>query len=361
MMASLPKSGPGRPSKKKPPEEKKKYPCIRCGREFAFDDYYKSTSTYIWRITDGRVPVCRDCLKALFDDAKDRWDEESAVAVVCHYLDIPFDMSLYASLVGKCNNFDIGVYVRMLNGPQYTMSSFANSLVSGELFKDIGNVQEGYEERWTREEQRNKNSAIEIIGYDPFEGYNSTARKFLFGEIVKYFDDDISDDAYKISIIIQIVINTYQITQYNLELARLSPLKNGDDIRSLQNLKKSLSDTNTKLAQDNEISVKNRSNKDVGKSTLTYLMRDLREKDFKEAEANYYDSLRSEGTLWAIDMSNKAILQNAMFDENDKNEMFNEQRALIQSLQAQLDDTLEENRNLKIEIANQGTKKGGRT
>ena len=86
-------------------------------------------------------------------------------------------------------------------------------------------------------------------------------------------------------------------------------------------------------------------------------MRDLREKDFKKAEANYYDQLRSEGTLWAISMSNRSIRENGMFDENDLNEMFNTQRELIQKLQAQLDDELEKNRLLTIE--NKELKKNG--
>lgn len=352
-MAKLSKAGPGKPKPPKPHAPKIQFQCIRCGRSFDDDLYYKSVGTHVWRTTGGRVPICRDCLQTLFDEAEEKWDEQCAVAVICHYLDIPFDLALYTSLTGKCNKFDIGIYVRMLNGLQYTMSSFANSFVAGELFKNSDEIKAGYEESWTVEDQKNKNAALEIIGYDPFAGYNSTARKFLFGEIVKYFDDDISEDAYKLTIIIQIVLNTYQISQYNLELAKLSPTKNADDIRVLQNLKKNVSDVNTKLAQDNEISVKNRSNKDVGKSTLTYLMRDLREKNFEEAEANYYDSLRSPGSLWAIEMSNRAILQNTMFDENDKNEIFNEQRKMIQSLQAELDDEKEENRRLKIAMETQ--------
>ena len=114
-------------------------------------------------------------------------------------------------------------------------------------------------------------------------------------------------------------------------------------------LKQGLVNSNDKIAKENEISVKNRSNKDIGRSTLTYLMKDLREKDFKEAEANYYDQLRSEGTQWAADMSMKAIKQNGFFDENDRGEVFELQREMIQKLQAQVDDLTEEKRLLTIE------------
>ena len=101
--------------------------------------------------------------------------------------------------------------------------------------------------------------------------------------------------------------------------------------------------------KENEISVKNRSNKDIGKSTLTYLMRDLRNKDFDKAEADYYDQLRGEGTQWAISISQKAMLDHCLFDENDKREIYENQLTLIDDLYKQLDDKKEEVRKLLIE------------
>ena len=342
---------------RKKPEPIPEYECIICGMPHKANEFYKSTNSRIWRQTKGTVPICRECLGSIWREMTDRWGEKSALAIICHYMDLPYDVMAYMAVINKNSSFELGLYIRSLNGSQYKQSSFMNTIVNGELNKSVEAVQEVMEEKWGREDQRNKNTVIEIIGYDPFEGYTGNARKFLFGEILKYFDDDISEDAYKLSVIIQIVINTYQINQCNLEIAKLNPIKHADDIKLLQTQKKSLSDINMSLAKENEISVKNRSNKDVGKSTLTYLMRDLREKDFKQAEANYYDALRGPGSLWAIDMSNQAILQNTMFDENDKQEMFMEQRKLIQKLQAELDDTLEENRLLKIAAAEQASAK----
>lgn len=349
-MAGTPKTG------RKKPEPIPEYECIICGMPHKANEFYKSTNSRIWRQTKGTVPICRECLGNIWREMTDRWGEKSALAIICHYMDLPYDVMAYMAVINKNSSFELGLYIRSLNGSQYKQSSFMNTIVNGELNKSVEAVQEVMEEKWGREDQRNKNTVLDIIGYDPFEGYTGNARKFLFGEILKYFDDDISEDAYKLSVVIQIVINTYQINQCNLEIAKLNPIKHADDIKLLQAQKKALSDINMSLAKENEISVKNRSNKDVGKSTLTYLMRDLREKDFTEAESNYYDSLRGQGSLWAIDMSNKAIIQNAMFDENDKQEMFLEQRKMIQDLQAQLDDALEENRLLKITVSEQPAK-----
>ena len=129
----------------------------------------------------------------------------------------------------------------------------------------------------------------------------------------------------------------------------LDPLKDADSVKVLNEIKNKLVQSNDKIAKENEISVKNRSNKDAGKSTLTYLMRDLRQKDFDKAEADYYDQLRSPGTRWAVDMSITSIKQNGMFDENDKKEVYEMQLDLIDNLNQQLDEAKEKIRLLTKE------------
>ena len=127
-------------------------------------------------------------------------------------------------------------------------------------------------------------------------------------------------------------------------------MKDANDIKTLNAIKKDLVISNDKIAKENEISVKNRSNKDVGKSTLTYLMRDLRERDFDRAEADYYDQLRGEGTQWAISVSQKAILDHCLFDENDKKEVYETQLKLINDLYKEVDDKKEQIRQLLMTV-----------
>ena len=172
----------------------------------------------------------------------------------------------------------------------------------------------------------------------------------MFSELVKYFDDDIAQDTYKLSQIIQIVNNNNQIRHYDMLISTLSPLTDSKDIATLNGLKSSLVQSNDKIAKENEISVKNRSNKDIGKSTLTYLQKYLRELDFDKAEADYYDQLRSEGTLWGIEMSLRAIQKNAFFDDDDMADIQNIRRELVIELQKQVDELLEEKRKLNVKI-----------
>ena len=104
---------------------------------------------------------------------------------------------------------------------------------------------------------------------------------------------------------------------------------------------------NDKLTKENEISIKNRSNKQAGKGSLTGLMRELRDKQIKGSEANFYNILYSPGSKWAAEMSAAALREHAFFDENDMNDIIMEQRDKIQALQKRVDD-LEEEKRLKL-------------
>ena len=205
--------------------------------------------------------------------------------------------------------------------------------------------------KWSEQDLQNKKYAIEVIGYDPFEDYPDENRKFLFNSLSPYLeDDDNVEDAYKLSQILQIIKNNFQIDTCDKKMSQLDPLRDSDSIKTLSDIKNKLVQSNDKIAKENEISVKNRSNKDAGKSTLTYLMRDLREKDFDKAEADYYDQLKSTGTRWAVEISQKAMLDHCIFDENDKKEIYETQLKMIDELNQELDDKKEEIRLLLIKI-----------
>ena len=130
----------------------------------------------------------------------------------------------------------------------------------------------------------------------------------------------------------------------------MNPNNESKEKKELNGNKKDLVKTNEKIAKENEISVKKRSNKDIGKSTLTYLMRDLSEKDFDRAEADYYDQLTGKGTYWAVELSNKAILQDVFFDENDKKDVYETNYKLVQDLYKKLDEEREKNRLLNVKV-----------
>lgn len=296
--------------------------------------------------------ICADCINDLMFEMQTRYkDTKIALMIICQYLDVYFSEELYESVKDNAN-FSFGNYTKLLNGTQYKAKNFTSSLMEilNKGLKGSQVIQEERELKWSATELQNKTDAINVIGYDPFEGYSEIDRKFLFNELIKYFDDDITDDNFKLSQIIQIVNNNNQIRQYDLIISSLNPLVDSNNIKTLNGLKKDLVSSNDKIAKENEISVKNRSNKDIGKSTLTYKMKDLREKNIKDAEANYYDQLNSDGTLWGISMSMKAIKQNTFFDENDIGEIKDIRLELVVELQKKVDDLLEEKRLLLLKV-----------
>ena len=327
--------------------------CVRCGAIHTnpANTFYKSRWSDQYVANDGYCPICRKCVDELYDTYSRRYrSDRQACILLCHYIDVPFYNALFDSVVEKNSGFVIGHYLRTLNGPQYNNKTFNTTIIEGELNKTTADVQEEKEDKWSSVDRQNRDDAIDIIGYDPFEGYPASDRRYLFSELVKYFgEDDLADDQYKLSQIIQIVINNNQIRACDVRISQLDQVKDLNQIKDLADLKSKIVVASNNIAKENEISVKNRSNKTVGKSTLTYLMREMRDKDIKEIETNFYEMLRSPGAQWAADQSLQAIRQNAMFDDNDVLDIVDNQRETIVSQRTQIDDLLERIRLLKLE------------
>ena len=329
------------------------YKCHRCGAEYEnpVGKFYKSQWSDSFDKNSRYVPLCKKCVQEKFEEYEKKYGTNTACIFMCYKLDIPYYYSLFDSIIKNNNNFSIGLYTRQLNNRQYQYQDFSQSILNGEVGKSKDDFEKEKEIKWSTQDIQNRDYATEIIGYDPFVGYPEEDRRFLFNQLAPYLEDeDIADDAFKLSQILQIVDNNKQIRQCDVKIANLDPIKDANDIKTLNSIKKDLVQSNDKIAKENEISVKNRSNKDVGKSTLTYLMRDLRNKKFDKAEADYYDQLKSPGTRWAVDMSITSIIQNGMFDENDKKEVYETQLHLIDKLNQDLDEAKEKIRLLLLEI-----------
>jgi hypothetical protein len=105
-----------------------------------------------------------------------------------------------------------------------------------------------------------------------------------------------------------------------------------------------------KLAAENGISVKHNNQKSKGAGTLSGIIKTLQEKGFEEAEVNLFDIETAQGIKQVADLSNKSIINQLQFDENDYTSMIIEQREIIQELDAKVIKLEEENRLLKKEI-----------
>lgn len=369
-------------------KEVKKKKCPICGNEKSIaTGFYKSSSPMF--SLDKCVPICISCVKKEVVNENGTVNENK-LKTMCQRLDKPFYSDELDSAflqqkrengylsddeVAKCGEKIVGFYFKNINTlRQNKDKSFADSEKDGFIHKTVNVIAQNKKEQtlqrysditgndksaikpnekqiiWSDQDKQNKQYAIEVVGYDPFEEYPEEGRKFLFNQLSPYLEDDSNaDDAYKLSQILQIIKNNYQIDICDKKMSQLDPLKDAESIKTLSDIKNKLVQSNDKIAKENEISVKNRSNKDAGKSTLTYLMRDLREKDFDKAEADYYDQLRGVGSQWATGMSIKAIKENGIFDENDKKEVYEMQLDMIAALNKEVDELKEKIRILTLE------------
>ena len=336
----------------------KTYKCLCCGSSWeTTQKFYVSKFSQIFKSNDGCCSICKDCVDELFDNLVKKYNSvRKALMVVMHYLDMPFIRELYDDVKksSASSRFPLGVYIRRLNTKQFSRRDFSYSIFEGELTKTVDDTNAVKEERWDDDEIEIRDEVIRICGYDPFRDFNNNDRRFLFTDFAKYIDDDMGDDPYLLSQTQQIVINNNLIRNYDRILSRLDPLQNSVEYQQISNLKSTAIQNNDKIAKENGIAVKHRSNTQQGAGTLTGLMMDLRNKDIEEVEEDYYAQLCSKGTRWAAEMSTKAILTNAGFDENDNLEIKAKQTTLIDKLYRENDDLKELNRKLMIRIKDMG-------
>ena len=334
------------------------YSCSCCGIQlYEPEVFYKNHEDYNAKANSYYVHLCKDCTAERFEEFCTVYkDERIATIMVCSILNFYFNEEIYIKAKSDKTNYFFSDYVKKLNTSKEKKKTFTDTLVEllkqeGSLIDTDTSIDNIENKALTAEEIEAKNSVISIINYDPWVNYPLKDRKYLFRELVKYFDDDeIAEDAYKLTVIIQIVESNNQVRKYNEQLALLDPTKDMEKIKNLNAAISSAVQNIDKLARENEISVKNRSNKDVGKNTLTFLMKKLRNLDFDKAEADYYDQLKSTGTQWALDMSYKAISENAYFNENDWIDIGNIRIELVNKLQKENDDLREDKRRLSQKI-----------
>ena len=358
-------------------DEESKIKCPMCTDEpKARSNFYKSLSPLYLGINidypnESRMVFCKECICNTYDTYYGILkDIKKSILITCMKFDIPFNEGDFDGAMKQCTNkptaHPLKIYMTKLN----SLGNFNNTLAGfdpkflfdKETGKDlITNALElevkdlDYNIQLTEKDLQVKDDVIRLIGYDPFAGYSNFDQKFLYNELITYLDEDLLDDAFKLSQILQLVNNNNQIRKIDLVIATLSNdtktlISNQGEIKSLSSTKSQIVGSTDKIAKENSISVKNRGDKKAGKSTLTYMMKNYREIGFEDAEVDYYDQLKGIGMKHAADISNSSILEQLRFDENDLDNMIKEQRTLIQSLQSELDESLEENRKLRIKI-----------
>lgn len=345
--------------------------CPMCGKRQVLGNFYKSLSP-LYANNQSRMVFCKECVWTTYDTYYNiLQDIRNSVYVTCMKFDIPFSEGDYEGMIKQITNDNsmhpVKIYMQKVN----SLGSFNNGLTGFDpkfIFERGNNDEEinealrnevkdlEYGAKLTEQDMEVKNDVIKLIGYDVFSGYSNFDQKFLYNELISYLDEDTLEDGFKLSQVLQLVNNNNQIRKIDLVIARLSNdpktlILNQGEIKTLSSTKNTIVQGTDKIAKENSISVKNRGDKSAGKSTLTYLMKNYRELGFEDAEQDYYDQQKAKGMKIVADISNRSLLDQLQFDENDMNDMFFTQRQLLQECQSKLLDIEEENRQLHAKIS----------
>lgn len=102
--------------------------CVRCGEHKAESQFIHNRWSKVYAARK-RVPLCIDCIQALFQENTYRYGEKAALFLTCAAVDIPFLPERYKQIADTSPPFTFGKYIKQLNINQYKASSFAISVM----------------------------------------------------------------------------------------------------------------------------------------------------------------------------------------------------------------------------------------
>lgn len=329
--------------------------CPICDKQKPREDFYPSTDPMN---IAGITPICRDCAKGIAlrrDGNGEEYDPtKESVQLALSYMNKPFVEKVWESATRSTMTSSAltnawGNYMRLVSTQQYAGMTYRDSDFY-RISASIGsNPDEALDNKDVAEAfQQNKEDAIRLLGYDPFEKEALGDQPFLYANLIGYLDasSEANEDRMRVSSIIEIVKGFNHIEKMNNIIAGLMDdvtnlERNIATIRNLEDTKSKITNSVLSLAKDNGISLKHSVNASKGENTWTGKVRKMKEMNLRDAEMNLYDAEYSEGLRQVAEISDAAIIKQIKLDENDQNDMIIQQRALINKYK-EIADTSEE-------------------
>lgn len=329
--------------------------CVHCGISTMKpqDHFYKSMGSRVYLSTDGYAPICKTCLKELYQEAlKEYKSVDLALEVCCHYLDWPFIPTLARAARDARTDYPFGDYASSIAFPKYNKLTFGQSLKQQLLERETSaSAREEQEKRWPASSLKNMSYVTHIVGYDPFSDgtYTSDDRRFLFDTMAGYCPDStIANDSHKLQSImniVQLLLQSHKIEDQILIEMSKNPI-NSVTIGKLTNIQKNILQTVNATAKENAISASGSGGIKTA-NTLTEKMKQIMDEGFMDIEVNAYDIKQSKAFREISDISLRSILSELRMEDNDYSEIVTEQLERIESLTKERDDLAEEVRLLK--------------
>lgn len=350
--------------------EKKSYLCPYCGKTKKEDDFYVSTDP---RVLTGRTSMCKDCVQKIAFN----WDEnrqemgtptKKSVMDALEYIDRPFLESLWNSSYHEWLNPDAkrkrksiwDTYIKNVsminyNGMRWRDGDIFNTYI--EDAKQIANMEVQQEanintlsnsEEVNDEFEKNKNSVIRLLGYDPFLSEKPEDQPLLYSQLIGYLDagGDANEDMMRTSSAITIVRGFLQQAKLDDKLAKVmaNTSANPTEMKTLLDAKKNLSATISQLAEQSCLSLKHNKNASKGENTWTGKIKKLKDLNLREAEVNGFDIGTCRGMQQVLEISDASIMKQLALDESEWSDMVAEQRKLLVKVQNERDLYKEINR-----------------
>lgn len=350
--------------------EKKTYLCPYCGKTKKEDDFYVSTDP---RVLTGRTSMCRDCVQKIAFN----WDEnrqemgtptKKSVMDALEYIDRPFLESLWNSSYHEWLNPDAkrkrksiwDTYIKNVsmvnyNGMRWRDGDIFNTYI--EDAKQIANMEVKQEtnidilsnsQEVNDEFEKNKNSVIRLLGYDPFLSEKPEDQPLLYSQLIGYLDagGDGNEDMMRTSSAITIVRGFLQQAKLDDKLAKVmaNTSANPTEMKTLLDAKKNLSATISQLAEQSCLSLKHNKNASKGENTWTGKIKKLKDMDLREAEVNGFDIGTCRGMQQVLEISDASIMKQLALDESEWSEIVADQRKLLVDTQRERDIYKEINR-----------------
>lgn len=340
-------------------EVSKKKKCTKCEKDrFISRDFYMSNSD---KHRDGLITVCKQCFNK---DLEVRDDSEFMSEVYVNKvkdtlleMNRPYIHSVWIDSVEEVKKRGwkrvFGMYLKNLQlnhkDKNWRDSEFPNSNANNNSEKTTKKEsrQDVVKKKHNIElDTQNEKDVLRLLGYDPFQHESDEDRSMLYNRLVDYLSEDVLEDGLRLSSAISIVRTFNQIDKLDASMAAANP----SDVGALVTAKQKLHNIINSIAKENGFSVGASNKQSAGSGTLTGIMKQLQEYDFHEATVNLFDIETAMGIEQVANLSNKNIMEQLKFDENDYSEMMRDQRLLIDDFEKRAKKAEEENRSLRVEL-----------
>ncbi|WP_440118441.1 hypothetical protein [Paenibacillus sp. QZ-Y1] len=342
--------------------ERERKVCRTCDNEHNKSEFYASYNKFD---KDGKLSICKTCLKKSID-----YNDVNTVKDVLLNINRPFILSIWDSAKEEADTKRsqdyFGYYIKSIGMKDFKDLSWldsdsnesirkninARSVIERELLSNDPTQEEQERLDFLKTSESSKKDIIKLIGHDPFIYERTDDKPLLYNRLVDFLDEGTLEDGFKLPTVIEIVKGFNQLDKLNNAIASMNTdidalVKHPGQIKSLVETKDKLYKSILALAKDNGISVNHNNNKSKGAGTLSAIIKDLQEKGFEEASINLFDIETSDGMKQVADISNKSIMDQLLFDENDYSEMIVEQRESLLRLQNENESLQEELRRFK--------------